>query len=421
MGDGCVAEMKTAWVANALKLLSVNVAAVAEADVEANMKGMLLEVNNDYAEAMRRAALDYVLLNEEERKRLGVALPPLPWWAEWGQGVAPTPPPPPWRSAIQLSFTSLDFSLHLTNPCMRRLQSVWQRYQHHSLVCMPDLHTDLTHFLQQNLVIERNDDERYYDYGMGARGDAVDTEEDDAAAAAAAKKEAVAARRLTISDFEAIQKAKVLAVRDVFVKEWMGEVDAILRAYIVDKGLTFEGCRSFFNSVATLMSNQLRTIVQRSVTDFHAFFARFAKAPGVKFAEPDAADDGDSGGGGGGSKGNNTADDRGRSILTILPSERAPFHSRYVASMELDAALKAAATEGDDDAAGAARATAVKRAKEEAAAEEVYTWCPQPVFTQTLSFFQKASKIKQPRMDLFNKPDVVHVTPKDSKHARSLR
>ena len=84
--DSVLAPIKEEWIRNGLALLSTNISSITEERVEELVREMLLELKIDYNVSMKRAILDYVLRNVNERQRLSVHIPPAPCCADWGLG-----------------------------------------------------------------------------------------------------------------------------------------------------------------------------------------------------------------------------------------------------------------------------------------------------------------------------------------------
>eukprot|EP00474_Spongospora_subterranea_P011040 CRZ11498.1 hypothetical protein [Spongospora subterranea] len=62
----------------------------------------------------------------------------------------------------------------------------------------------------------------------------------------------------------------------------MKEVEEIFK---ISNSIKDDGrSEKFFDSIATLMTNHLRSIVEKSVRDFHSFITQFSSAPELRFS-----------------------------------------------------------------------------------------------------------------------------------------
>lgn len=80
---------------------------------------MEAEVTNDYKQSLRKAILDYILLDPEERKRLNIQTYPIYY-----------PPiiiraPVPWHCTFLISSQMLDHKLFIGNPLLLGLRDLW--------------------------------------------------------------------------------------------------------------------------------------------------------------------------------------------------------------------------------------------------------------------------------------------------------
>jgi dynein heavy chain len=235
ISDKSVAPIKEMWIKNALWLLSTDISRVDERRVEELVREMLEEMKYDYKISMKRSILDYVLRNTEEQQRLNITMPPPRAVQDWGKGTVPDPPAIHSREPIQRAFQQLSRTLYVNNPAKLALLEIWEKYRDHLLVDLPT----------------------------------------------------AAQLPMTIDKFEEIQETQLKKVRRIFTNEWGEEVETLFKAYARDNHLTDQNSVQFFESVATLMSNQLRTIVTNSVDAYHAFFTRYRNTPVIQFQDTD--------------------------------------------------------------------------------------------------------------------------------------
>ena len=72
LGVDCVATIKQYWINDILDLIPSEYQFLDRYTVENLIDKMLHEINKDYYESVRKAILDYVLKDEDERMRLGI-------------------------------------------------------------------------------------------------------------------------------------------------------------------------------------------------------------------------------------------------------------------------------------------------------------------------------------------------------------
>lgn len=72
---------------------------------------MMSEVEDDYTVSMKRAILDYVLMNPHERARLKVLYPPPSPAIDYGRSGKKVYPPIAWRSLISKAWVNCDSNL----------------------------------------------------------------------------------------------------------------------------------------------------------------------------------------------------------------------------------------------------------------------------------------------------------------------
>jgi dynein heavy chain len=78
------------------------------------------EVKCDYNQSIRRAILNHILLDPEERKRLNIQTYPIDY-----------PPiiihaPVPWHCTFQISSQMLDHKFFIGNPVLLSLRDLWE-------------------------------------------------------------------------------------------------------------------------------------------------------------------------------------------------------------------------------------------------------------------------------------------------------
>ena len=229
-----VAPYKAEWVQGAMGLLSTDVSRLSREVLDAVMAALLAEVQAEYVHAVKRSILDYILVSPAEQQRLGIVRPPPPLQSTW-TGLPPVPSPPlSWRPSNQRAYRQLSSSLYLNNPALLFLLSSFTHYASLSLFAPPIPSTC----------------------------------------------------PLPLKQFEATQRALIADVCATLKGGWLQEVEAALTSYSKEQNLTDENSSHFFDAVATVMAAQLRSIVQRSVEQLHAFVQGYAASQALAFADP---------------------------------------------------------------------------------------------------------------------------------------
>ena len=229
-----IAPYKQQWLQAALSLLSTDVSLLSAAELDAAMSALLSEVQGDYYHAIKRSMLDYILMAPSEQQRLHISHPPPPLPSQWTDRPPLPPPPPQWRPSIQRAFRNLSTSLQLNHPAFLFLLGTWSRYSHLSLFSPPPA-TSLS---------------------------------------------------LSPRQFEAMQRAHMSDVTGVLKGSWLSEVEVALAAMSRTEQMTDDTHGRFFDTIACVMSQQLRTIIERSVQQLHAYIASYNTATTLAFTTP---------------------------------------------------------------------------------------------------------------------------------------
>lgn len=184
--------------------------------------------------ALKRAILDYILLDQSEQQRL--ALKPLVTNSTRHIARAPVP----WHSSVVHAKRLMETNLFITNPMMMRLVCLFEEFKHLRIV-------------EMNTLSPIN-------FPIG------------------------------LDDFQAILRNQCITFRQRLFSEWIPKVACLFFEnkedwYSMVENPTSHGSSdldvgyarldNFFKSVAALMSNQIWTFVRASLDDFVNFFVQF--------------------------------------------------------------------------------------------------------------------------------------------------
>ena len=67
-----IAPIRQYWISHIIELIPGDLHAVEKRRIESLIDEMLNDINKDYYDSVRRAILDYILLDENEMRRLGI-------------------------------------------------------------------------------------------------------------------------------------------------------------------------------------------------------------------------------------------------------------------------------------------------------------------------------------------------------------
>jgi hypothetical protein len=230
--DDVVAPIADTWQRNVLHLVATDLSLVSQEQIDASLRSMMAEMNDDYRVCMKRVMMDYVLRNPRERKRVNVLHPPPSRASEWGVNDRVPYPPESWRGPIQSAWVHLDRNLHCINLASVALLQTWQSYQHLTLFALP----------------------KEFEFPV------------------------------SLAAFEDLQKQTISDVRNTLTSRWLRDVEEIYREYSDSRQFDYgtQECQNFFNAVAVLMGVQLREIVRNSAKQFHDFFVKYKSDKEIK-------------------------------------------------------------------------------------------------------------------------------------------
>ncbi|KAI9331944.1 dynein heavy chain and region D6 of dynein motor-domain-containing protein [Obelidium mucronatum] len=193
-------------------------------------KQMIQEVQTDYLMALKQSIVDYILLDEDERERLKI--PPMP--PRYIPRIARAPVP--WHETVNGVKLFMAENLLITNPVMLELLGIHSQFSKNRII-----YTDT--FVPAVLP-------------------------------------------MTIDDFQSMLRNQCQNFRAKLLNEWIPNAANMffnnkdtwysIATECQDADVGFRRLDAFFKSVSTLMSNQLWSYVETSLSDFEAFFSKFS-------------------------------------------------------------------------------------------------------------------------------------------------
>ncbi len=189
------------------------------------LNAMFEEITHDYYDSVKKAIIDYTLKNTREKERLGL---PLSFMAPGDYGSRPfvgIEPSEEWRNNAVMGAIKMRDTLCVFNRATLELMKLWQSYQN---VLFVELPTEFEYkFIEAFVKDQRNQ---------------MDT------------------------------------VKGTLTKEWHEQAADILRKELDNIPTEPPELRkSFFDAVATLMSNQARSLVENSILAYEDFFKKYKK------------------------------------------------------------------------------------------------------------------------------------------------
>eukprot|EP00826_Nyctotherus_ovalis_P016812 TRINITY_DN14894_c0_g1_i14.p1 TRINITY_DN14894_c0_g1~~TRINITY_DN14894_c0_g1_i14.p1 ORF type:complete len:456 (+),score=171.78 TRINITY_DN14894_c0_g1_i14:115-1482(+) len=186
---------------------------------------MFEEITRDYYASVKKTILDYTLRNSSERERLGI---PLAFEAPVEYGSVPfvgIEPSEEWRNNAVMGAIKMRDTLCVFNRAILELMTLWESYQGRLLINLP---SELEH--------------------------------------------------KPIDTFMKSQKDQMESVKGELTKQWYEQAADILRRELDNIPVDPPELRnSFFEAVATLMSKQARSLVEKSIMEYMNFFKKYKK------------------------------------------------------------------------------------------------------------------------------------------------
>ena len=222
-----IAPMRRDWIAHIYQQIPADLPAIPIDTIRFMVDSMLNDINNDYFNSVRKSILDYVLKNGEEKERLGIPVtfnPAVDYGSKPFVGIEPGEE---WRNDAITAAMLMTEKLCIFSQATLGLMKIWETYEVKSFVKLPELEE------------------------MGFND------------------------CKSINEFVREQGHQMNTLHATLINEWNKRCVDILREEKekIDKDQT----KSFFESVATLMANQVRGLITKSVHHYVDFFKRFKK------------------------------------------------------------------------------------------------------------------------------------------------
>ncbi|KAJ3188443.1 Dynein heavy chain 3, axonemal [Gaertneriomyces sp. JEL0708] len=227
--DNAIAPMEPATIAAAEQHLPTHLVRVES--LQPRRTEVLEEIHQEYKIALKRAVLDYILLDPTEQQRLAIE----PFLNPYVPHIARAPVP--WHQNVVDSKVAIEDNLFVTNPVFLEVLKIYERFKSAKVV-------DMSSFTSSSLP-------------------------------------------MSIDDFQSILRNQCVAFKTLMLNEWIPAVASAFfnskdqwysiatSAHDVDLG--FRRLDGFFKSACALMSNQLWALMESSLSEFERFFAQFAE------------------------------------------------------------------------------------------------------------------------------------------------
>ena len=226
IGIDCVAPIKPIWITDILSLIPIDFQFLDKNFVENLIDLMLNESNKDYYDSIRKSILDYVLKDDEERLRLGI-METFDRVLDYGENVYQgLEPDDSWKDHVNNAREEINQNLVICNKATLKLMRLWKKYETMYFLFFPQ------------------------------------------------KKD----QPMTIQYYIKIQEDRINEVKTSLSTEWLKkEVAEIYHDELKQMKKNKKQAMIFFESNATMMSNQIRGLVIDSLLNYRDFFRRFKK------------------------------------------------------------------------------------------------------------------------------------------------
>ena len=224
-----IAPIRQYWLTHIIELIPGDLHYVEKERIEYMIDSMLNEINKDYFDSVRKSILDYILKDEAEMKRLGIQQvldQTITWGDDFYKGIEPDEE---WKHNVMMARMLMSENLCICSQATLELMRIWREKDYYQtlLVNLPD----------------------------------------------------AADPPVPLAEFNSLQKRQTDNVRALLGTEWSKSAGDILREELdnLDKDQT----KNFCDSVAALMSTQVRDLVTRSINKYVEFYKRFQKPEGA--------------------------------------------------------------------------------------------------------------------------------------------
>ncbi|CAD8159976.1 unnamed protein product [Paramecium pentaurelia] len=221
-----IAEIKQQWVQDIIELLPRDLKKLGDQLSQKYVEEMMNEITHDYNLSMKKAILDYVLKDDEERLRVGIVeiIDEIP---EYGSAVYKgIEPSEEWKKKVNEARDAMVQNLVINSQTTLQLLKSW--YAKYSKMNF--------------LVLSSAKDQP-----------------------------------MNINYFTKVQQDRIQEVKNHLQNEWHKEVADLYQKELHVANRNKRHAMLFFESTATLMSNLLRTQINESLISYRNFFKRFDK------------------------------------------------------------------------------------------------------------------------------------------------
>jgi hypothetical protein len=204
------------------------------------IKRAFVEVRAQFTNSSKKAMVDYILMSNTERRRLGINLIPDDFqpehWGWWSRrlGHPGLERPPEWTTSFELARKWMQDNFLLTSPPFLACRHLWTEYEDLVLVTVPSQ--------PQGTLRAGN------------------------------------WKPLHIADFKAQQMQQVDRVRSALMHEWYPKVRTLFMRQIEEGASmsTEAALRRYWNAIAAILGSQLRQVVIESMRRLMDFFRSLA-------------------------------------------------------------------------------------------------------------------------------------------------
>lgn len=229
-----IAPIRQYWLTHIIELIPGDLHAVEKERIEHLIDTMLNEINKDYFDSVRKSILDYILKDENEMRRLGIQQvlnQPITWGDDFYKGIEPNEE---WKHNVMMARMLMSENLCICSQATLELMRIWREKGYYEM------------YLVECPGIQK--------------------------------------QPVSLITFKNQQTNCIDKVRGLLNSDWSKSAVDILREEL--ENLDKDQTKTFFDSVAALMSNQVRELTTKSIDNYVDFFRRFQK-DGGKYPSPE--------------------------------------------------------------------------------------------------------------------------------------
>ena len=124
-----IAPVRQYWISHILELIPADLHAIEKERIEFLIDSMLHEINKDYYDSVRKSILDYILLDDDEMKRIGIQQVydrPIEWGENFYKGIEPNEE---WKQNVMMARMLMSENLCICSQATLELMKLWQEYE----------------------------------------------------------------------------------------------------------------------------------------------------------------------------------------------------------------------------------------------------------------------------------------------------